>query len=591
MKNHYYLIGIIVAVLVIANISFPATCPIIFIHGQRGGKDGDAKPEKCWPDWNGKDHGKPYHSAMDRILVEHYRGYGPGYLTNGDSIDCDMNSSLTPTGGETRKIYNFSYYHPDGSAGVISLSEESVRVYVSHGYTLPGGDYVLTIFTTPPSWGYDYSGYWPRYIPWVNYGWVTDPNGNGQYWCLYISLAGYNTVLSSYINSWKNGKYAKRLAEFINKVLTATGASKVDIVAHSMGGLVARAAIKYYGSAGKVRKLLMIGTPNHPYQHSFGEWIYDMFTHDKHWQKYGEDFEMDVDMATGEHGINFETSDPTSDAPWCDHLGYENVGVQMATIAGNRGHGWPITIENDKVAAVSQVKMGSSAQFEPTIYASHSYDGEPEVALTTCTYTEEFIKNWMIDDNTTHVGGVPFGTFQVYDTIPFDDAWDTYELRLREPVDNYYKTLTALVECWTYLGSFANKIHLGYRAFPLYRYSRGCPGDPIFATNPAEYPSSSIFPLYFYTRVYDMNGLVSEGTDALWLRPTNPPEKCNVEIVKPVANEVYTVQSTLDKLDIKFEADFYKAQILTVWFSWGGKYALFTSLVRHQFRWWRSEDG
>jgi len=37
-----------------------------------------------------------------------------------------MNTNLQSTGGEPRKIYNFSYYHPNGNpGGVISLSKES----------------------------------------------------------------------------------------------------------------------------------------------------------------------------------------------------------------------------------------------------------------------------------------------------------------------------------------------------------------------------------------------------------------------------------------------------------------------------------
>jgi len=104
------------------NLSFAASNPIIFVHGQKGGKD--AKPKKCWPDWNGADHGKPYRTAMDKILAEHYGGY-----TAGSPLDCHVNTELTPTGGETRKIYNFSYYNPDGSRGAIG----------SNGDILPEG--------------------------------------------------------------------------------------------------------------------------------------------------------------------------------------------------------------------------------------------------------------------------------------------------------------------------------------------------------------------------------------------------------------------------------------------------------------------
>jgi pimeloyl-ACP methyl ester carboxylesterase len=214
---------------------------------------------------------------MNKILEENYGGY-----TAGTPLDCDINSSLSSTGGETRKIYNFSYYHPNGEPGVISISE-GMTVYVSHGWN-QSGEWVYTFWPQPPPWGYDYTRYWPRYLPGIGYALILAPNGN-WYWSLTPIKIWYN----SYIDSWENGRYAKRLAEFIDKVLAATGASKVDIVAHSMGGLVARAAIKYYGCDTKVRKLLTIGTPNKGW-HGVGDshWMQLLEGH-ANWQIYGED--------------------------------------------------------------------------------------------------------------------------------------------------------------------------------------------------------------------------------------------------------------------------------------------------------------
>ncbi|MFT3716322.1 MAG: alpha/beta fold hydrolase [Gordonia sp. (in: high G+C Gram-positive bacteria)] len=61
-----------------------------------------------------------------------------------------------------------------------------------------------------------------------------------------------------------------QLRRYIDVVLKRTGAKKVDIVAHSQGGLVARHYIKYNGGANlrdtsknKVQRLVMLGTPNH----------------------------------------------------------------------------------------------------------------------------------------------------------------------------------------------------------------------------------------------------------------------------------------------------------------------------------------
>lgn len=55
-----------------------------------------------------------------------------------------------------------------------------------------------------------------------------------------------------------------QLADAIDNVLAKTDADQVDIIAHSMGGLVTRDYIKRYAftNVDKVRKLIMLGTPN-----------------------------------------------------------------------------------------------------------------------------------------------------------------------------------------------------------------------------------------------------------------------------------------------------------------------------------------
>lgn len=57
-------------------------------------------------------------------------------------------------------------------------------------------------------------------------------------------------------------EYAQRLSKVVDIVMHHTGKNKVILVAHSMGGLVARAYIKNYNGLNKVDKLIMIGTPN-----------------------------------------------------------------------------------------------------------------------------------------------------------------------------------------------------------------------------------------------------------------------------------------------------------------------------------------
>jgi triacylglycerol esterase/lipase EstA (alpha/beta hydrolase family) len=62
--------------------------------------------------------------------------------------------------------------------------------------------------------------------------------------------------------------FADQLAAKIDAIRAATGAAKVIVVAHSMGGLVARAHLRKYGG-GKVARLITIGTPHEGSVHAY----------------------------------------------------------------------------------------------------------------------------------------------------------------------------------------------------------------------------------------------------------------------------------------------------------------------------------
>ncbi len=62
--------------------------------------------------------------------------------------------------------------------------------------------------------------------------------------------------------------FAEETAAKIDAILAATGARKVALVGHSMGGLVARAYLRRYGGA-KAHCLVTIGTPHHGSMHAW----------------------------------------------------------------------------------------------------------------------------------------------------------------------------------------------------------------------------------------------------------------------------------------------------------------------------------
>jgi triacylglycerol esterase/lipase EstA (alpha/beta hydrolase family) len=56
---------------------------------------------------------------------------------------------------------------------------------------------------------------------------------------------------------------AKQLSVFVDRVLAATNASKVDVIAHSQGGAMSRQYLKFEGGAAKVAHLVTLGATNH----------------------------------------------------------------------------------------------------------------------------------------------------------------------------------------------------------------------------------------------------------------------------------------------------------------------------------------
>jgi len=77
---------------------------------------------------------------------------------------------------------------------------------------------------------------------------------------------GYTVYVSHYANDMVTSesirRYAKFLGEEIKGIKQDEGVNKVDIVAHSMGGLVSRWYIEIGGGDKNVRKLIMLETPN-----------------------------------------------------------------------------------------------------------------------------------------------------------------------------------------------------------------------------------------------------------------------------------------------------------------------------------------
>lgn len=87
--------------------------------------------------------------------------------------------------------------------------------------------------------------------------------GNFLPMALYLKLHGRQRSYRIHFDSGRSiDDMATELARFVEAVVEATGEPQVDLVAHSLGGLVCRVALADHPLQGKVRTLITLGTPH-----------------------------------------------------------------------------------------------------------------------------------------------------------------------------------------------------------------------------------------------------------------------------------------------------------------------------------------
>jgi triacylglycerol lipase len=97
------------------------------------------------------------------------------------------------------------------------------------------------------------------------HGW----NSSGSVWTTMISRFKADGYTDAELNSWSyntsqsNKTTAAEVAAKVDEIRAATGAAKVDIIAHSMGSLNSRWYVKFLGGVDTVDEWVSLGGPNH----------------------------------------------------------------------------------------------------------------------------------------------------------------------------------------------------------------------------------------------------------------------------------------------------------------------------------------
>lgn len=128
---------------------------------------------------------------------------------------------------------------------------------------------------TPPlganSWGCHPSAAHPRPVVLVNGtfanqsdNWATlSPLLVNNGYCVYTFNYGGSLLAGEFTSLGDIATSAGELSTFVDQVLAATGAAKVDLVGHSQGGMMPRWYLKFLGGAAKVNSLVALAPSNH----------------------------------------------------------------------------------------------------------------------------------------------------------------------------------------------------------------------------------------------------------------------------------------------------------------------------------------
>jgi len=203
-----------------------------------------------------------YHGNLLPVASFSFSPSPPHNPVTGENITFDASDSYDPDGGT---ITSYKWDFGDGSVEVAD------KVTVTHSYSSEG-NYVVTLTVTddegttntrselvtvkrPPVvlvHGFQSRDYEPEEI-WKEMNQSLTEDG----YTVYVSHYANDMVTSESIR-----RYAKFLGEEIEEIRQNEKVDKVDIVAHSMGGLVSRWYIEMGGGDKNVRKLIMLETPN-----------------------------------------------------------------------------------------------------------------------------------------------------------------------------------------------------------------------------------------------------------------------------------------------------------------------------------------
>jgi triacylglycerol esterase/lipase EstA (alpha/beta hydrolase family) len=156
-----------------------------------------------------------------------------------------------------------------GAAGLLALTSTTAARATDYPvvYNWPAAIAASEVQPTPPGandWTCRPSAAHPR--PVVLVPGLTG-NGGRDYYAAAPLLAnhGYCVFMFDYRDRGEEiiEDAAAEMAPFIDRVLTATGTTQVDVVGHSQGGMMPRYYMKFLGGASKVRSLVGISPINH----------------------------------------------------------------------------------------------------------------------------------------------------------------------------------------------------------------------------------------------------------------------------------------------------------------------------------------